>query len=125
MSRRKYRTLSLAVAAGLMMGAVGLFQPVAYARGGGMLPTGGVSATAAIASDGRDMTVDGQAARNVIAWDSFSIGQGNSVTFGGTYDYLNYVKGNSLSEIYGTMSGGGNIYLVNPNGIIFGESASI
>ena len=69
--------------------------------------------------------MDGQAARNVIAWDSFSIGQGNSVTFGGTYDYLNYVKGNSLSEIYGSMSGGGNIYLVNPNGIIFGESASI
>ena len=43
MSRRKYRSLSLAVAAGLMMGVVGLFQPVGEARLRDVLPTGGIA----------------------------------------------------------------------------------
>lgn len=121
-----YRHLSYAVQAGLMVGTLGLFMPAAWAAPAAtQLPTGGLSPTAAITASGANMTVDGKAANNVIAWDSFSIGANAAVNFTGSHNYLNYVTGRSLSEIYGTMSGGGNVYLFNPNGIIFGESANI
>ena len=121
-----YRHLSYAVQAGLMVGALGLFMPAAWATPEAtQLPTGGLSPTAAITASGANMTVDGKAANNVIAWDSFSIGANAAVNFTGSHNYLNYVTGRSLSEIYGTMSGGGNVYLFNPNGIIFGENANI
>ena len=121
-----YRHLSYAVQAGLMVGTLGLFMPAAWATPAAtQLPTGGLSPTAAITASGAKMTVDGHAANNVIAWDSFSIGANAAVNFTGNHNYLNYVTGRSLSEIYGTMSGGGNVYLFNPNGIIFGESANI
>ncbi len=121
-----YRHLSYAVQAGLMVGALGLFMPAAWATPEAtQLPTGGLSPTAAITAAGANMTVDGKAANNVIAWDSFSIGANAAVNFKGNHNYLNYVTGRSLSEIYGTMSGGGNVYLFNPNGIIFGENANI
>lgn len=109
-----------------MVGTLGLFMPAAWATPDAtQLPTGGLSPTAAITATGANMTVDGHAANNVIAWDSFSIGANAAVNFTGSHNYLNYVTGRSLSEIYGTMSGGGNVYLFNPNGIIFGENAKI
>ena len=115
----------MAVQAGLMLGALGMFSPV-WADTPPVLPTGGISSTAIITSSGSAMTVDGQSAHNVIAWDTFSIGRDNSVTFTGKNAYLNYVTGSSLSEIYGSILGDkADVYLFNPNGIIFGETANI
>ena len=39
--------------------------------------------------------------------------------------YLNYVTGHARSDILGTLTGGGSIYLVNPNGILIGDGATI
>ena len=61
---------------------------------------------------------------NVIKWVDFSIGRGERVAFDAK-NYLNYVTGSARSDILGTLSGGGSIYLVNPNGILIGDTASI
>ena len=66
-------------------------------------------------------------ANQVLKWASFSIGEGCEVAFEGTPAcYLNYVKGNDISQILGTLNGvGKTIYLINPHGIQFGQNAAI
>ena len=127
MSVKSCLWLKKAVQAGLLLGMIGLWQPVAGA--GAILPSGGRCAGGAaeisIAEDGLTMNVDGHGAGNLILWDSFSVGKGAAVNFGGTYDYLNYVQGGQASEIYGTLSGGGRVYLVNPQGVVIGAGARI
>ena len=76
-----------------------------------------------------------QATQNaIVTWDSFSIGANASVTINGDHDnfnMLNYVTGSESSQIYGKLNSyvhgkqGGNIYLVNPNGVQIGNSAEI
>ena len=66
----------------------------------------------------------------VIQWGSFDIGANGTVNFsrnnGGTFNTLNYVTGGNSSQIYGKLNAaGGNIYLVNPNGVQIGNSAQI
>lgn len=66
----------------------------------------------------------------IIAWKDFSIGANATVNFskdgGGTFNTLNYVTGSNMSQIYGKMNAaGGNIFLVNPNGVQIGNSAQI
>ena len=127
MSVKSCLWLKKAVQAGLLLGMIGLWQPVAGA--GAILPSGGRCAGGAaeisIAEDGLTMNVNGHGAGNLILWDSFSVGKGAAVNFGGTYDYLNYVQGGQASEIYGTLSGGGRVYLVNPQGVVIGAGARI
>ena len=119
LAKRGRRQLTLAVSAALLAGAFSI-MPGAQA-----MPAGGISATAAISQSGNTMNINGQAANNIIAWDSFSIASGETVAFGGTNNYLNYVTGGARSEIYGAMTGGGNVFLINPNGILFGPGAQI
>lgn len=66
----------------------------------------------------------------VIQWGSFNIGANGTVNFskndGGQFNTLNYVTGGNSSQIYGKLNAaGGNIYLVNPNGVQIGNSAQI
>lgn len=71
-----------------------------------------------------------QVQREIINWQSFSIGNGQLTEFfkqgGGNFSTLNRVTGGNLSEIYGTLrASNGNIYLVNPNGVLIGSSGLI
>lgn len=70
----------------------------------------------------------------IVTWDSFSIGANATVSIRGNHDnfnMLNYVTGSESSQIYGKLNSyvgdkqGGNIYLVNPNGVQIGNSAEI
>lgn len=65
---------------------------------------------------------------NVIDWKDFSVSQGETVRFDEgkhTNNYLNVVTGPNTSQIDGVIQGGANVYIVNPNGVVFGESASV
>ena len=74
-----------------------------------------------------DVTKD----KSVATWTDFSIAKNHSVNFhrenGGSWQVLNRVTGNNLSEIYGKLSGdtNGTIFLVNPHGITFGAGAQV
>ncbi|WP_018388015.1 GLUG motif-containing protein [Ancylobacter sp. FA202] len=68
-----------------------------------------------------------QSSRNaIINWGSFSVGAGNSVRFeNGTGATLNRVTGFSPSQIDGSLSASGSLYLVNPNGVTIGADGSV
>ena len=73
---------------------------------------------------GKEMNIGSTAANNVIKWVDFSIAGGEKVAFDKN-NYLNYVTGCAASEIFGTLTGGGNIFLINPNGILIGDGAKV
>ncbi len=69
-------------------------------------------------------------ANAIINWKDFSIGANATVNFnkngGGEFNTLNYVTGSNMSQLYGKLNAtGGNIFLVNPNGVQIGNSAQI
>lgn len=75
------------------------------------------------------MNVSQQTQNLFVNWDSFSVGKGEKVQFTGPQDFsvLNRVVGHDESKIYGEISAvnHGNVYLINPNGILIGDGAVI
>ena len=114
--------LSRQVTIALMAGAVSIVPQVAYG-----MPQGVDGASAAVNTATKTMTVIGTETNNVVGWQDFSIQQQETVHFSGAgKNYLNLVKGQGSSFIDGTLkSDGGNVYLVNPNGVIFGAGAKV
>ncbi|MGU3496730.1 filamentous hemagglutinin N-terminal domain-containing protein [Xanthobacteraceae bacterium A53D] len=92
------------------------------------LPTGGTvaSGSASIATGGTSVLVTQSSRNAIINWQGFSIGQGNSVRFeNGAGATLNRVTGFSRSQIDGSLSASGSLYLVNPNGVTVGPSGTV
>ncbi|HUW36571.1 MAG TPA: MBG domain-containing protein [Rhodocyclaceae bacterium] len=110
----------------------GLVVSLMLAFGGQVyaLPTGGVvsAGSAGIAGGTGAMTVN-QASQNVaINWQGFSIGSGEAVRFvqpNSSSVALNRVLGSDPSSILGSLSANGKVFLVNPNGILFGQDAAV
>ncbi len=66
--------------------------------------------------------------RAILHWDSFNLGEGHQVHFNQpSVDAatLNRVTGDTPSNIAGQITAVGNVMLVNPNGILFTETAQI
>ncbi|RJG06808.1 filamentous hemagglutinin N-terminal domain-containing protein [Noviherbaspirillum cavernae] len=64
---------------------------------------------------------------SIIKWDSFSINAGEVTKFqqSANSSVLNRVVGKYSSEILGTLQSEGRVFLINPNGILFGQGAQI
>ena len=122
----KYRTRELTqrVRYALLAGVAGAFlipQVAAAAPTGHHGETTGVH----VAGEGTaTTTITAAAVNNVIKWADYSVKQGETVTYDAN-NYLNIVTGGNTSAINGSITGGGDIYLVNPNGVIFGKTASV
>ena len=77
--------------------------------------------------------IEGGASRGAALFHSFfefNVGEGNRVYFGnpvGIENIFSRVTGNTPSDILGTLgvNGGANLFLLNPNGIIFGSNAQL
>ncbi|HEX8988970.1 MAG TPA: filamentous hemagglutinin N-terminal domain-containing protein [Rhodocyclaceae bacterium] len=115
-------------AAGIV--ACALFAPSVHALEPGTLPDGGTVTAGAgtIATSGNAMTIRQSTPRMAIDWSTFSIGSNASVTFDqpdASAIALNRVLGSSKSEIYGKLSANGQVFLLNPNGILFGKGAEV
>ncbi|MBI3268847.1 MAG: filamentous hemagglutinin N-terminal domain-containing protein [Planctomycetes bacterium] len=66
--------------------------------------------------------------RAIINWKGFSIDVNELVKFvqpGSGSVALNRVTGNDPSSILGSLAANGRVFLVNPNGIVFGQSAKV
>ena len=64
----------------------------------------------------------------IVNWQSFDIGQGSLVDIvqpNIDAAMLSRVVGNNLSEIHGALQANGHLYLINPNGILFGKDAQV
>lgn len=74
------------------------------------------------------LTVTQQSDKLAINWGSFDIAQGNSVIYnqpGQQSIALNRVIGRDVSQIYGNLKANGQVFLLNPNGILFGKGAQV
>ncbi|MPS30549.1 MAG: filamentous hemagglutinin N-terminal domain-containing protein [Alcaligenaceae bacterium] len=113
--------------AGLM---VGLLAAGAAPSWAGPLPTGGqvTSGAGVIHQSGPDMTITQSSGRLGIDWASFSIGQGNSVRFvqpDASSVAVNRVTGSDVSSIQGALKANGQVFLSNPNGVVFSPTAQV
>ena len=125
-AKQLHRLVACAVFAGTL--AAPFAAPEAYA-----LPSEGTNAAAnageaSITTSGAVMDIVGKTEHNVLNWEDFSVDSGETVKFDGgsqTRDYLNLVTGEGASNIYGTIEGGRNVYLVNPHGILFAEGSVV
>jgi len=94
------------------------------------LPTGAevTAGTAAVSSAGSAMTIHQSTPRAAINWQQFNIGPGESVQFvqpGAAAIALNRVLGQDPTTILGRLSANGQIFLLNPNGVLFGPGAQV
>ncbi|HSO07064.1 MAG TPA: MBG domain-containing protein [Pelomicrobium sp.] len=94
------------------------------------LPTGGqvTAGRAAISQSGAQMTIRQATPKAAIDWQAFGIGAGESVQFvqpGASAIALNRVLGQDPSVILGRLSANGQVFLLNPNGVLFGSGAQV
>ncbi len=94
------------------------------------LPQGGqvASGAGAINQSGNNMTVQQSSQNLSVNWQSFSIGPGQQVRFNqpsAASIVLNRVVSQAPSEIRGTLSANGQVFLINPNGILFRSAAQV
>ena len=98
------------------------------AHAAGALPNGGhfVAGSGAISANGTSVTINQSTNRGIVDWTSFSIANGNRVTFNnGNGATLNRVTGGDPSVIMGMLTGSGSVYLVNPQGVVVSPSGII
>lgn len=92
-------------------------------------PTGGavVGGQAGFSSSGNTLTVTNTPG-TIIHWQDFSIGSGEITRFvqqSAASTVLNRVVTANPSNILGSLQSNGRVFLVNPNGILFGAGATI
>ena len=86
------------------------------------------SGTATAQQSGNTLTVKGLSNSAVLNWYSFNIGADGKVVFqqpSATSVALNRIYQASPSSIFGSISANGQIYLVNPNGFVFGPHSTV
>ncbi|CNK84759.1 two-partner secretion domain-containing protein [Yersinia aleksiciae] len=74
------------------------------------------------------LTVTQQTDKLAINWGSYDIAQGHSVIYqqpGSQSIALNRVLGNNGSQIHGSLKANGQIFLLNPQGVLFGKGAEV
>jgi filamentous hemagglutinin family protein len=122
--KRASGALSMAV---LM--ALGL-APATHAADNAALPTNGqiVAGQGSINGQGNTLTINQNSNRLIAQWDTFNIGKDASVVFNQASSSsvaLNRILDSNPSEIFGSLSANGQVYLVNPSGIVFGRGAQV
>lgn len=114
------------VAAALAAAGLTALAPSALAG-----PTGGkvTHGNAAIWQNATDTIINQSSSKAVIDWQSFDVNGNERVTFNqmSANDMtLNYVSGGGpQSSIRGSINALGKVFLVNPNGIVFGAGAQV
>ena len=129
-SRGSRARATRSAAASLVLAATGaLWGGTAFASPP-PLPTGGevVSGAGTINQTGTTLTVNQSSQSLAANWQSFDIGANHSVVFNqpnSSSVALNRVIGPDASSIYGNLSANGNVFLINPNGVLFAPGAQV
>src|SRR2546428_3535835 len=121
------RILAAAVAFAL---SAPVFEPYSQSISPTALPTGGrvVGGQATISQSGAALQIQQGSARAALDWNTFNIGSQAAVTFNqpsASSIALNRVLGASGSEIYGRLSANGQVFLINPNGVLFARGSQV
>ncbi len=77
---------------------------------------------------GNTLTVDQASNKAILNWESFNIGSDAAVQFNqpnAAAIALNRIGDASASQIFGRLGANGSIYLINNNGIVFGQGSQV
>ncbi|PMY70713.1 MULTISPECIES: GLUG motif-containing protein [Pseudomonas] len=124
--RGKSSRLKVVIAAGFSLLGL-LAQAPAFALPGGAAIVAG-DAGIHTTVDGKHMTVDQKSNKLITNWNDFSVAGDESVSFhqpGSQSIALNRVLGTNGSDIQGRINANGKVFLINPNGVVFGKSAQV
>jgi len=118
------------VRAGFILNSVSAAVALACGSAVHASPTGGtvVAGNASIHSAAGNTTIQQTSQNAVLNWQSFDIGAAEAVSFvqpSSNAVALNRVLGADPSSILGSLSSNGKVFLVNPNGILFGTGAQV
>ena len=94
------------------------------------LPSGNTTITGdiAISADTQSMTIDQQSNQAIIEWNSFNIGENNTVTFqqpSSSASALNRVISGNPTTLAGALNANGKVFVVNENGVYFTPTSTI
>jgi len=95
------------------------------------LPTGDqlVAGQATVSNPNANvMQIDQSSQKAVVNWQGFSVGQNEAVNINqpnAQAALLNRVVGQDASQIQGKINANGQVYLVNPNGVVFSKTAQV
>lgn len=118
-SKSKTTTKSLLISLGLAL-------PAATLAG----PSGGevISGSATIDYQGSSTVINQASSTASLNWQSFNVAANEQVTFNqpsASAIAVNRILDTNGSRIMGRLNANGQVYLINPNGIIFGTSAQV
>ena len=122
-SRRKVERPAVVLAAALL-GFPSLSALAATLPEGGSLTYGQGQVT----QSGNEMTITQSSDKMALDWNSFNIGQGHKVTFvqpSSSSVAMNRVTGTDVSVIQGSLKANGQVFLSNPNGVLFTKDAQV
>ena len=117
----------------LLAAATGLFLSVAQVHAAppvNALPTGGqvVYGNTSFQQAGSVLNVNQASQSTIINWQSFNIGAQSVVNFNqpnSSAVALNRILGDNASQIFGQLNANGNVFLLNPNGMLFAPGAQV
>jgi filamentous hemagglutinin family protein len=94
------------------------------------LPTGGkvVAGQAVIQQSGSALNINQATQRAAIDWNTFNVGKDAQVNFNqpsASAVTLNRVLDTNASQIMGRINATGQVFLVNPNGVLFGPNSQV
>ncbi len=129
-ARGKRSSVKRSAATLLLIMAVGSHATLAADLAATALPGGGqvTSGQATISSSGANMAISQSSQRAIINWQNFDIGSQASVNFqqpNTSAVTLNRAGGTTASRIEGQLTANGQVFLINPNGVLFGSGARV
>src|SRR5450631_2220749 len=86
------------------------------------------SGSATAVQAGNSLTVQQSSSKAILNWSSFNVSADGKVVFNqptATSIALNRIFDVNPSTVFGSVSANGQIYLINPNGFVFGSTAKV
>ncbi len=110
--------------------ATGAAVTAASSAAANALPTGGTvtAGTGTITQGGSTLTVTQQSQNLSLNWQSFNIGRQSTVDFvqpDASAIAVNRIADTNGSQILGHLNANGQVFLINPNGVLFGQGAQV
>ena len=117
--------MAKAVRTGTAAAILGAVSSIAIAA-----PAGGqiVAGSGSIANVGANTAIQQNSSRLIINWNSFGTNANESVSFrqpGRSAIALNRVVGQNPSILLGQLNANGQVFIVNPNGVLFGAGSQV
>ncbi|WP_158905913.1 filamentous hemagglutinin N-terminal domain-containing protein [Burkholderia sp. L27(2015)] len=127
-AKSKSRVRKLTAASLSVTAVVFSLSPPAYAANASNASIAAGNGTATVATVGTTTTINQTSQRAVIDWTKLSTASNEALVFNqpnASAIALNRITGTSPSIFMGSLSANGQVYILNPNGVVFGADSQV